>query len=485
MAASLTLIPVLLLLLVSARLFFNWKWLSKAPGPPLAGCTDLWRAYQQYNGKLRQKLSDLHCLHGPVVRYGVRSISVSDPDAINVIYASRDGFTIADSYKVIVGIQNGKEIPSLVSSNDALHGAMRRSVANAFTATAVLDYEKAIDTTIAELLDVVDKKTVFDISSMILWYSIDSAGRFSFGQTVGCLRAEGDVDGAIQLIRNRFNHWGWWSSIPQIERLIFRNPVAIRRKQAASSMAAAAVTKLKERASQPKNEAGHTDLLQKFLEASKDHPQALDASGIVGILMSTISGAGDTTAATATAVIHNLLTHPESLEKLEDELFQADLPEIPEFSQVNKLPYLNAVIKESMRLFVLVSWPIERLVPSGGATIAGMYLPEGTSVGCFPLEVHKRVEIFGEDADVYRPERWLTSDREQLRQMEAAHLGFSRGRRNCIGQHIAIMQMKKFIPALLMKFKMSLADPGATLEADFSAAVPVIKPLYIKSQPRV
>ncbi|KAI1406775.1 cytochrome P450 [Hypoxylon sp. FL1857] len=482
--ASLTLILVLPLVLVLARLFLNWKWLSKAPGPTLAGCTDLWRAYQQYNGKLRQKLSDLHCQHGPIVRYGVRSISVSDPEAINVIYASRDSFTIADGYKVVVGIQNGKEVPSLISADDALHGAMRRSVANAFTPTAALDYEKAMDATIAELLEVVGKKTVFDMASMLLWYSIDSAGRFSFGQSVGCLQAEEDVGGTIQVIRNRFDHWGRWSSIPQLERLIYRNPITIRRKQAASSIVAAALEKLKERESQPKNEAGHTDLLQKFLEARKEHPQALDTSGIIGILMSTISGAGDTTAASATAVFYNLLTNPDSLKKLEDEVFEADLPEIPEFSQVNKLLYLNAVIKETMRLFPLSSWPMERLIPSGGATIAGMFLPEGTSVGCFPPAVHQRVEIFGEDANVYRPERWLTANREQLRRMEAAHLGFSRGRRNCLGQNIANMQMKKIIPALLMRFKMSLANPKASLEADYSPAVPIIKPLYIKPQPR-
>ncbi|KAI2469629.1 cytochrome P450 [Annulohypoxylon bovei var. microspora] len=102
---------------------------------------------------------------------------------------------------------------------------------------------------------------------------------------------------------------------------------------------------------------------------------------------------------------------------------------------------------------------MERLIPSGGTTIAGMFFPEGTSVGCLPAAVHQRVEIFGEDANVFRPERWLTSNREELRQMEAAHMGFSRGRRNCLGQNIAIMQMKKVIPALIMKFKLNWRTP--------------------------
>ncbi|KAI0377727.1 cytochrome P450 [Hypomontagnella monticulosa] len=483
MASIITLVPVLLLVLTCGRILLNWRKLSKAPGPILAGCTNLWRAYQQYHGNLRQKLLDLHSQYGPIVRYGVHNVSISDPEVINIVYGSRAGFTTADSYKVLIGIQNGKEVPSLVSTTDeSRHGALRRSVAGAFTPNAVLDYEKWVDATIEELLDIISKKTTFDLSSMILWYTMDAAGRFSFGEAIGCLQAENDVGGSIQLIRDRFNHWGWWSSIPRLERLIYRNPIAMRQKRAPSSMAAAAVAKLKARVNQPKNEKGVTDLLQRFLEASKDHPDMLDTTGVVGMLMSTISGAGDTTATTVTVALYYLLKNPDSLKKLEDELALAGLPEIPEFSQVSKLPYLNAVIKESMRVFPASTFPMERTIPRGGATIAGMFFPEGTTVGCLPSTVHQRVEIFGEDANEYRPERWLTPDREQLRRMEATHMGFSRGRRSCLGQHIAVMQMKKVIPAILMKFKMSLADAEAPLEADFSSAVACMMPLYVKSQ---
>lgn len=361
---------------------------------------------------------------------------------------------------MLVGIQDGKEVPSLVSTADeARHSLLRRAVASAFTITATLDYEKWVDATISELLDVLARKrNAFDLSSMILWYTIDAASRFSFSEPLGCLAAEDDITGSIQLIRDRFNHWGWWSSIPQLERLVFRNPVAMRQKRAPSRMAAAAVAKLKSRMDESKGQthAVHMDILARFMRTSKDHPQSLDTAGVVGMLMSTISGAGDTTASTITATLFNLLKNPESLKRLENELSLANsLSEIPSFSEVTKLPYLNAVIKESMRVFPTTTWPIERLVPTGGVTISGMYFPEGTSVGCLPSAIHQNVPIYGEDVHVFRPERWLNSDPEQLRQMEAAHMGFSRGRRNCLGQHIAIMQMKKVIPALIMKFDVS------------------------------
>ena len=78
--------------LVALRLFLNWRKLSSAPGPFLASITDLWRAYYQYNGFLRGNLLQLHKEHGPIVRYGVNSISISDPSAIGIIYGSRAGF---------------------------------------------------------------------------------------------------------------------------------------------------------------------------------------------------------------------------------------------------------------------------------------------------------------------------------------------------------------------------------------------------------
>ncbi|KAJ8131509.1 hypothetical protein O1611_g2121 [Lasiodiplodia mahajangana] len=491
MAFSYLLVPAVLVALVSIRLIIDWGKLRKAPGPVLAGFTDLWRAYHQYNGRIRERILDLHARHGPIVRYGVRCISISDPEVINVVYGSRAGFITADSYKVLLGHQNGKDVQSLVSTQDEKqHGALRRSVANAFTATAALDYENWIDITIEELLVSLAKKSAFDLSSMMLWYTMDASARFSFGAPLGCLAAEADVEGLLQLIRNRLTHWTRWSSYPRIERLVYRNPIFKPTTSTPSGMVAVATERLNARVNKgavPKGgkEADIApDLLAHFLEARKHFPKALDGPGIVGMLMSTISGAGDTTASVVAAVMFYLLKHPVVLKKLEDELQSNGIHGIPAFAEVSKLPYLNAVLKEGMRVFSPNSTPMERLVPAGGAVIAGMYFPEGTTIGCMPAAVHLTKRVFGEDVHTFRPERWLVGDREQLRLMEAAHMGFSRGRRNCIGQNIAMLSMKKVIPALIMKFQLSLVDPDASLEADHSSAAAILGPIFVKSQIR-
>ena len=76
------------------RLYSNWKQLNHVPGPLLAGLSDYWRAWYQRRGELRDKLVELHKQYGPIVRYGVRSVSIDDPSAVGIIYSDRAGYII-------------------------------------------------------------------------------------------------------------------------------------------------------------------------------------------------------------------------------------------------------------------------------------------------------------------------------------------------------------------------------------------------------
>lgn len=71
-----------------------------------------------------------------------------------------------------------------------------------------------------------------------------------------------------------------------------------------------------------------------------------------------------------------------------------------------------------MRLHPGVSMPLERVVPSTGATICGINLPAGTVVGVNPAVVHYDTDAYGDDAAEFRPERWLESSEEQLKAMK-------------------------------------------------------------------
>lgn len=474
------------------RLYSNWSQLNHIPGPLLAGLSDYWRAWYQRRGELRGKLVELHKQHGPVVRYGVRSVSVNDPSAVDVVYGSRAGFVIvsnlceieeriqrhrdrktkfpalsadnvsqADSYSVIKAVARHGDVDSLITlADEQRHNTLRRSIANAFTAKTTLDYEPHIDRTIEELLLALGREPVFDLGAKMSYFGLDAAAGFAFNAPKSCLAADADVDGMITLTRDRARHWSRWASIPGTEALLFRNPIARMLKGGApSGIVAAAISKLKERTGEEvvEKDSESPDLLTRFIEAMQNNPETLDQAGVISLLMSTISGASDTTATAMTATMFHLLQNPETLAKLQKELEAVDLSRpVPTFVQTSKLPYLHAVIREGMRLFPPLSHPLERLVPTGGVEICGKFLPQGASVGCLQMALHLNPKAFGDDAEVFRPERWLEVSADRLRVMEACHLGFGRGRRVCLGQNLAVMEMKKVIPAVLLNFDVSV-----------------------------
>lgn len=174
---------------------------------------------------------------------------------------------------------------------------------------------------------------------------------------------------------------------------------------------------------------------------------------VIGLTISTIHAGSDTTASTLGILMNDLLRNPSKLASVEAELAAAELSDPPRFAELNKLPYLDACIKESMRNQTIVGGPAERVVPSSGAEIAGTWVPGGTVVSVSQHVVNHDSAIWGPSPTSYNPDRWIEADEMQRRRMERASTSFSAGKRICLGQHIAWLEMKKLIPRLLMTFK--------------------------------
>lgn len=141
-----------------------------------------------------------------------------------------------------------------------------------------------------------------------------------------------------------------------------------------------------------------------------------------------MTAGSDTTSILTRSVFYQLLKHPDKLQRLMDELDQAEreggLSEYVSWKEAQQLPYLDAVIKEAGRLHPPFGLHLERHVPPEGAVICGAPLPGGTIVGINSWAIHRREDTFGKDADEFRPERWLC-DEEQRRKMGRALLTVS------------------------------------------------------------
>src|ERR1700761_7682221 len=183
-----------------------------------------------------------------------------------------------------------------------------------------------------------------------------------------------------------------------------------------------------------------------------------------------INAGSDTIASTLRAIFYHLLKNLDSLSQLQAELDSAvaegniSFPS-PTWTQCQQnLPYLCAVIKEGLRMNPALSLPLERIVPAEGFNLhhddgSQTFFPTGTVIGINPWVFHRSPQIFGDDAERWNPNRWLSQNEKETKAMEHSILSFGAGKRTCLGQTIAKLELHKVVPALLLKFRIELDDP--------------------------
>ncbi|TQS32065.1 hypothetical protein Golomagni_07632, partial [Golovinomyces magnicellulatus] len=162
------------------------------------------------------------------------------------------------------------------------------------------------------------------------------------------------------------------------------------------------------------------------------------------ILLQIVAGS-DTTATVIRSTMLHIMTTPRVLAKLLSEIESANLSaEIISDAKARTLPFLQAVIKEGMRIFPPVAGLMAKQAPPQGHYWKGVFIPGGTRVGSCAWGLFRREDIWGEDSQQFRPERWLESSPEELSAMEGAlDLIFSYGRWQCLGRPIALMELNK------------------------------------------
>jgi cytochrome P450 len=170
-------------------------------------------------------------------------------------------------------------------------------------------------------------------------------------------------------------------------------------------------------------------------------------------------GAGhETTTSALTAVFAMMGSHPHVQEHLVEELEALPVGSIS-CDAAAFSPYTMAVIKEAQRLFPAIGMSLPRTVPAGGMRVHSHYFPPGTTVGCNPISLHRNPDIFGADAELFRPERWLEADPETRRLMERYNLTWGGGTRTCPGRNLAEMILHKVVPALIREFEITAKVP--------------------------
>jgi hypothetical protein len=371
--------------------------------------------------------------------------------------------------------------------------------------SALIQYEPFVDSTTELFLSQTEKLYVStqqacNFSRWLQFYAFDVIGEMTYSKRHGFLEENRDIEGIIDYVAWFFDYAGpvrillgaqtksrtltqpQIGQIPFLDLLLLKNPLYLMASQygfidSTFPVARFAKQRMAERfpttktdllpTSAPKS-SSQPDLLSKFIAAKTAHPAVMNDTLVTTMAVSMAFAGSETTAISLSAVFYHLLKNPVAHGKLLEELdsrardgyFANYDSALVTFSEAQGLGYLDACIKEAFRLHPAPGLLMERVVPKGGVEIAGRWVQGGTVVGCNAWVLHRRSEVFGEDVEVFRPERWLVDpkkskeeEEKRVREMGGTMLHFGMGSRTCIGKNISLLEIYKLVPTFLRRFE--------------------------------
>jgi hypothetical protein len=211
-----------------------------------------------------------------------------------------------------------------------------------------------------------------------------------------------------------------------------------------------------------KNKKHTRDVLSmlKALEAHGDPTKRIPNDHIPSYMVEMMAAGSSTTSHTAAFVCRSLAQHPEHQKKLRRELFET----FPDASDINlmatpNLPYLDSVIKETMRLWPMIPGPLERHL-GNPITVAGKTVPPGVIASTAAFDQGRLEEVYP-NAQEWNPDRWLETSESgtDLERMKLNWTPFGYGSRICPGQNLALTELKYMIAAIFRRLK-GVSCPG-------------------------
>nr|GEY48131.1 cytochrome P450 704C1-like isoform X1 [Tanacetum cinerariifolium] len=210
------------------------------------------------------------------------------------------------------------------------------------------------------------------------------------------------------------------------------------------------------------------DILSRFIMESDNDPEHMSDEYLRDISLNFLIAGKDTTANTLTWFFYMLCKHPLIQEKVAEEVrvateadsntsidaFGFKLTEVA----IDKMHYLHAALSETMRLYPAV--PLDRKsVEKDDVLPDGFIIKKGGGLCYMPYPMGRMTYIWGEDAEDFRPERWLNNGVFHP-QSPFKFTAFQAGPRICLGKEFAYRQMKILAAFLVYFFKFKLVDPN-------------------------
>ncbi|KAK6455879.1 cytochrome P450 52A13 (DH-ALK2) [Scheffersomyces xylosifermentans] len=308
------------------------------------------------------------------------------------------------------------------------------------------------------------KGNTFDIQELFFRFTLDTATEFLFGESVHSMHTAeiglpvSKIEGVAQFGEsfNRSQHYLGDRTFYQVLYFLINNKEFRQCNANVHKVAKYFVNRALNFTPQEleeKSKSGYIFLYE--LVKQTRNPKVLQDQ-----LLNILVAGRDTTAGTLSFTFYELARNPDVFEKLKTEIYEkfgsgdnVDLKEIT-FEALKQCEYLKFVLNEVLRLYPAVAMNFrvsnkETTLPVGGGPDgqSPVYIPKGTTVAYSPYFTHRDKDYYGEDAEVFRPERW--ADQKKL---GWAYLPFNGGPRICLGQQFALTEASYVIVRLIQMF---------------------------------
>ncbi|KAL6702809.1 hypothetical protein ACN47E_000895 [Coniothyrium glycines] len=428
----------------------------KLPGPRLARISRIWTRHANLKGLRYMKIHQAHEQYGPVVRIGPNELSFADPSVIREIYMAST-FQKEESFYFS---KRGYEEEHLFSfRNPEAHNQRRKLLSRGYSQQSVLGVEHEISNKLQILLDRFAMEAtntgVVDVHFWVHLLSFDIVYRLLFGEDPKSLESGGEhrVLSYLRAWRPIFIYKEFW---PQLEKYGIYLPGGLgdnfRKVKEWKEYSVDLIRRSRQN-------GVVTPFFHSVLYGEKDGylNRPLTDSELAEECMSGMFGGTGTTANTFVFLLWATLRHKEVASKLKAELKSAfpDPKAMPDHQSCSRLPYLQAVINETLRMYPTIVAMLPRTAMRD-SVVAGVPIPKGTVIGIQNYTIHRWEPAFP-DPERFDPERWF--DETHANQRKEAFVPFSVGARRCIGMNLAQMELNKLVAAFFLRFDASI-DPS-------------------------
>ncbi|WYZ40986.1 hypothetical protein EsH8_IV_001327 [Colletotrichum jinshuiense] len=407
----------------------TWYRLRDFPGPIIGKFSYFWIMSNARSGRPAEHYTKLNRKHGSLVRVGPNDLVTDDPDIIRRMNGARSTYGRSSWYD---SVKLNPHEDSMFSLRDVgAHDKLKAKCAGGYAGKENPTLESGVDSQIAGAIDLIRRKYIttddevkpMDLGKVTQFLTLDTITKIAYGKEFGYLATDSDIYGYISTTE---------TAIPVAKEVVAKRfgPDAKEERDMLGAFVRHGLTQ---------NECETEVLFQ-------------------------ISAGSDTTATAIRTTFLYTITSPRAYQTLKKEIAvgikEGRISSPITHEEGKNLPYLQAIIYEGLRMNAPFTGLCAKEAPAEGDTIDGRFIPGGTRISQNVWGTLRRADIFGKDADLFRPERWTeanTATRDKMQ--KTAELAFGYGRWGCAGKSVAFLELNKVFVELLRNFDFQIIDP--------------------------